>query len=423
MEDSDYNDTDEKRLTVVSSAKMVQRIGNHISRRSFTKSVTRIIGLGTLSHFSLLANNLQAEEITNSDDDCPGGGDADDICNPPDNRDKCPGGEPSVDQCFTNEVTGDDDTCPGENSPADECPTTGERAFDLCETGAPDPADICLASEEGSDQCESGISADDECAPTDASTKLDYCPTGQSPDPDACASDGGKATDECPGGGSSNGIDTCAENGDGDECSDEQPPADPDACREGITSIDSCIDESADICPDGTPSTTGYGYGDICGEAYPHGPVGSDQCPDGSPENDKCEMVSSTIWDPDVCPGGGTNVDVCNPNEGIPAPNSDYCLSGLPATDECNPSVGDEDECPGGANDPDECVSGTPEEDECPGGQPEVDNCPTGEAPEDECTAAGGCSGGDQETSIPVVDVCLIPVIDGCALISNDTAE
>src|SRR5690554_3395328 len=99
MEDSDYNDTDEKRLTVVSSTKMVQKTGNHISRRSFTKSISHIVGLGVLGHFSLLANNLQAEEITNSDDECGSGLDIDDICNPPDNNDNCPGEEPPADSC------------------------------------------------------------------------------------------------------------------------------------------------------------------------------------------------------------------------------------------------------------------------------------------------------------------------------------
>ena len=93
--------------------------------------------------------------------------------------------------------------------------------------------------------------------------------------------------------------------------------------------------------------------------------------------------------DKDECPGGGLNEDQCNK-----PPDKDECIGGLPDNDECNIP---------------------PDKDECPGGQPNEDSCPTGEPPEDVCTAAGGCAGGDQVGTEPLIDNC-VPPEDACVI-------
>ncbi len=383
MKRSDYNEKEliKSGLATDSSSKTIQQKGNHISRRSFTKSISHIVGLGVLGHFSLLANNLQAEEITNSDDECGSGLDIDDICNPPDNN----------------------DNCPGELPPADFCPFDGNRAEDDCATGL-QSADSCVEGiDPESDQCATAIHVDDACASKNHPD--DKCYSG-TPEQDDCPPDGGLSpdeTDQCYGGGSTapdgQTLDTCTKEGEGDECPGSLFFGEDDCKSEHP---DECTYTDDDTCLGGTDTADGNGFSDSC---IPEGILGmsfsSDLCAgSGIPEEDNCTDGSAYGINNglnDECPGGGTAVDVCDPA----VQSDDYCLGGNPNSDECTPV--DEDECPGGHSNVDDCLLGLP--------------------PEDVCTAEGGCAGGDQEGVFPLVDECLNQQTDACTVAEPDNAE
>lgn len=390
--------------------------GRDVSRRCFAKGVSRIIGLGVLSHFGLLAKNTLAEEPNFTGDACPGGGNADDECS---DTDYCPGGQDEQDNCPAPGNNASDE-CPGESDLTDLCSDPGLQSNDVCNTGNWEN-DTCKPDVYNVDQCESGLSPDDVCPPN-GNSSLDYCPGGAYPE-DECAADGGLAEDECPGGDIS--VDTCKPNGEGDACppgtssaGDDCKTGYPDACffdwQTGVTD---------DVCTSGVNTILGNGPDDTCGPALGIGPVGDDVCIDGSSEEDKCAVFSTvfngTTQEVDVCHGGGTDVDVCAPNDPSVL-SDDYCGGG--ESDECKPEVGDSDECPGGGNEEDSCLPPS-DPDECPGGGSDADKCLTGAAPEDECTAAGGCAGGDQETSAPIQDACDNQTIDACTLNPPDNPE
>ncbi len=103
-----------------------------LSRRKFASGISKLLGLGAFSHFTLLAGKARSEESVREDDECPGGALPDDVCS------------------LLNS-----DKCPGENPPADWCPDSGESSEDECDTSK-DTADTCVESMAGSDQCESG---------------------------------------------------------------------------------------------------------------------------------------------------------------------------------------------------------------------------------------------------------------------------
>ena len=237
MKRRDYNEKAEQGLTLENGSKPLYKEGSHVSRRSFTKGVSRIIGLGALSHFSLLAGKVLAEEPNYAGDDCPGGGDADDYC--------MPGTDP--------------DECPGEKPPQDYCPPDGTRGgeYDRCDSGVKS-ADICNeAVDPNTDQCQSGLPADDEDECSKFTHDLgDQCPTGRDPE-DACPPKGTDAMgDQCPGGGPVE--DSCDPPNSG--------PSGGDDCSEGTwgleddcnaTHTDECATWSSptddDSCPNGTP--------------------------------------------------------------------------------------------------------------------------------------------------------------------------
>jgi len=313
-----------------------------ISRRVFVSRLRNLALLASLTHFTLLAGEARA-----ADDPCPGGVSPYDVCNPPDNQDKCPGEKP----------------------PADECPADGNRTEDICYTGGAD-ADTCNeASNAASDQCESGTPSDDLCQ--DNKTN-DACPSGISPD-DACAPDGTTAQgDFCPGGDPDEGLDTCAENGDGDDCTPGKVGT-KDDCK--ASHPDVCDLFSDDFCPNGTDANHGAGGDDWCDPSPlppPIGSTGSDVCVDGSDAQDVCNGASTLPEDGlyDTCPGGGNDVDHCPYGTGS-ATSDDYCLAGSSNTDVCFPPS--PDECPGGVPAEDVCDRIDP--DECPGGGSDVDKC------------------------------------------------
>jgi hypothetical protein len=331
----------------------VLKAGQGDSRRSFMK---KVLGFGAFSHFTLLAGNAFAA----ADDDCPGGLPTDDTCN---NRDP--------------------DRCPGEAPPADVCPEDGNRSDDKCQTGWAD-ADVCNEkADPESDQCEQGTLPDDLCADKKS---WDNCPTGESPG-DECAPKGTDADgDQCPGGDPKNGLDTCDPEGSGkaggDDCS---PGSNPlrveDDCK--VATPDTCDLYNDDSCPNGTNTESGSGFDDKCERGY----LGSDQCTDGTEAKDICAN-----WDVDVCPGGGENVDKCHPARG--SKSDDYCYDAKPDNDACA-KEGDKDECPGGGKDADQCPGTAPDD-------------------TDECTALKGCAGGDEpEKGQPDPDAC-VPPADKC---------
>lgn len=350
---------------------------NPMSRRVFVSRIGKIVALGALAHFTLLTGKAFA---TDTGDACPGGLPADDICNPPADPDKCPGQLP----------------------PADYCPPDGNTDEDICSTGG-SAADICNEPANAtSDQCESGLPADDIC---DANNPRDNCPTGEAKTgniEDYCPPNYGvDAGDVCLGGGdSTNGAvqDICKPIGSG--------PSGGDECTKGSTGGgDDCTEQSPDVCTwvnddvcyDGTNTPSGDGGSDWCDpdpNDFPGRSTGSDQCNDGTPAQDICngagQIPADGLWD--SCPGGSVAVDTCEPTP--PVNSEDYCVGGLPDNDECSTPT---------------------DKDECPGGLPNEDSCPNGEPPEDECTAFGGCAGGDQVGTEPLVDNC-VPPVDACVI-------
>jgi len=358
--------------------------GKPLSRRSFCKGIARIAVVGPLVHFGLLGGTAFAAQTP-----------------------ACPGGLPADDAC----TASDPDKCPGETNVghggADECPPDGNRAEDLCNTGGP-KADICNETASGvakSDQCESQTSTDDVC--DGVNDKEDTCNTGETPEDNCPATGGIAAGDNCFGGGATtNGQvqDTCDPPDSGPEHGDECPAGehlwggDEDDCKPGHE--DEChivpLPED-DTCYNGTDSSSGDGGDDWCrGDVW-----ASDTCNDGTDQQDKC-IAGTGDGAEDVCPGGAVTVDKCTT---VAPASDDYCLDGLPNNDEC----------------------GSPADaDECPGGGPNVDYCPpSGAAPEDECTASGGCAGGDQVGSDPIVDTCTprSTTPDACTMASPDNPE
>ncbi len=148
MNKNDYNENVAQGLTVDGSSKMVQITGTHISRRSFAKGVSRMIGLGALSHFSLLSGKALAEEPNYAGDDCPGGDYQEDACSAPGDEDECPGGTWEVDECLTGEAPEDECTASGGCAGGDQelpIPTVDAcypgDSDDTCSLPSPDNAE------------------------------------------------------------------------------------------------------------------------------------------------------------------------------------------------------------------------------------------------------------------------------------------
>ena len=336
-----------------------------ISRANFLKICGNFIALKTITRFSILGG-ITSSLATNliGSTSCLGGTPENDICLciP----DGCPSGTDDDDVC--NDT--DPDVCPGEGHNVDKCLGTTLNP-DRCNTGYADN-DICNPGTE-KDQCESGYDSDDVCT----GAEEDNCPTDQ-PLVDHCPLDGGVAAgDNCAGGGSD--VDTCMEDGAGDECG-----------KGGWEWLsDSCNKESTDTCPigddtcnEGSEGSAGY---DLCG------PYDSDECSYGTPNEDVCNGTTEGKYD--SCPGGGKDIDVCA--KGI---SDDYCDQGREESDTC--SALDPDDCPGGGN--------------------QVDNCMASGGDEDVCTADGGCAGGDQYG--PDGDMCQSGTVssDTCSLRSEE---
>ena len=413
---------------------------NEISRRDFSKNLAKLLVFGGLTNFGLSSRAA----VRHTGKDCPGGRVEYDECKVVNRHrfietDYCPGGGPAEDECEPQKLK--DDACPGEKMPQDQCSPSGAREVlknhpdDECDTGFSD-ADICDNTIEKSDQCPAQNPTTDVCNATQ-SAKFDVCYSGL-PSDDECDFNGGKATDECPGGGWDR--DTCHIKGasqtviggaivtnmdsEGDECSAEGGnPLTADSCApRGTDGLlwpeDQCgYLWSSDVCYEGTkapPWTAGFDGGkDICMGSKREQRIrghGGDTCLDGSDAQDDCGGINQDYnglksVEDDVClpSAAGEKDDYCGKviQRGNDIGSPDYCFNGLPNSDECKPSAGDEDECPGGMPEVDECIPGAKDPDECPGGGSSVDECTSGLSDEDECPGHG-----------PSTDVCLPDVRD-----------
>lgn len=278
--------------------------GQPVTRRDVVAAVAKLIALGALSHFTLLAGKSFAGT---SDDWCPYG--------TPDEGDVCDPGN------------GNDDICLDGSNDNDECPNYKER----------------------DDKCTSGEGWQDKCPEDGGIDAGDYCYGGgdatNGHEQDTCANGKG---DECAGG--------------------IEGPNAHDKCKDtSILERDNCgpfaaIPKSDDTCYNGTDSGTGRGGDDFClGNSQ-----GMDKCFDSTDKQDKCaggwdEIVTGRAdtcfndktdhcleikGDPDLCPGGGMPDDVC-PNGLLP---EDVCLPEAIAGDYCPGSRRSADQQQGGSH-------------------------------------------------------------------------
>lgn len=131
---------------------------NPISRRHFVSRIGKIIALGALSHFTLLAGKAYAADDLCPDgtpaDLCPDGTPAQDVCKPPGNADNCPDGTPAKDDCKTD--SGAEDVCFSGEDPQDKCELNGGVASgDVCWGGG------ATTNGHEQDTCQGGVG--DEC--------------------------------------------------------------------------------------------------------------------------------------------------------------------------------------------------------------------------------------------------------------------
>ncbi len=327
------------------------------TRRRFISRFGHIVGLGVgvsvVGEVFACTRGLM--------DSCPGGVANNDACEEGVliSLDYCPGGHSNVDVCDTDGRSGDE--CPGEGHEADHCPS-GSRDADQCNLSSQDK-DVCHGGGGSADQCSSGKFVDDICVSGQNSD--DKCPNGQA-SLDTCSLTGGIDEDLCLGGGESTNDetqDTCAENGDGDQCDPAtqgngdacDPQKHPDTCG-GISGINNWKDD--DVCYTGIDNNIGANGGDDnCGI------FASDTCLTGKPDQDSCKEL-------DICHDGSKEDDVCNEN------SDDYCNFSIVNSDKCiETDRVDEDEC---LKHIDKCIETYNESDGCSMGVSFDDACASG---------------------------------------------
>lgn len=262
-----------------------------ISLRAFVGGIGKLIALGVLSHFGLLAGKSLAGA----------------------NDDWCPYGTP-----------GEGDVCDPGNFNADKC-------LDGSNTN-----DMCPVFTEGEDACPTGLAYQDQCPPEGNFTQGDECMGG-----------GGEV------GGQEQ--DTCGSDGTGDQCSQHGMPefGGHDNCN--ADNPDQCDASSDDTCTTGTPGSPwnpGGGQNDECWSTMPA--TFSDKCFDGSDAQDECVQGNQGgdwgnqdtcfgdntdhcggllhPFDKDECYGGMAPDDRCPPGK-----EDDVCLDNVGGSDECRP--------------------------------------------------------------------------------------
>ena len=258
-----------------------------ITRRDFVSGIAKLIAIGALSHFGLLAGKALAGETDcdcaseDSNDWCPYGGDGDkcepekgneDVCRDgSDVNDKCPNGSTAQDTCALGQAP--DDQCPGGTIEAgDSCQgggdKTGGQEQDNCDpkiadsdkcngggTGGSGGTDNCKENEEGksSDNCSDIFPIDDDTCykgnngPEGNNGGNDWCTSVKYQATDACA-DGSEAQDLCEDGFLGHADDECVGEGT-DRCGDVKN--DTDKCYGGAAPEDACPEgKQDDICSD-----------------------------------------------------------------------------------------------------------------------------------------------------------------------------
>ncbi len=275
-----------------------------ITRRDFVGGIAKLIAIGALSHFGLLAGKALAGET-----DCD--------CASEDSNDWCPYG-------------GDGDKC-----------DPGKGNEDMCRTEA-----------DTNDECKSGLSSED------------LCTSGQAPADNCGEKDGKESGDECHGGGDKTGgqeQDQCNPDlQDSDKCNDGGLVGGNDSCRENENgeSSDWCNVGSDDTCYGGTDDNGLIGIGAGTGEKdwCTGTKLSTDACHDGSEAQDSCLGEGNANGKGDECTSGAT--DDCGKKPG----DTDKCYGGAQPDDSCTAGAQDDvcQECEDGS---DECRPGRESDD------------------------------------------------------------
>jgi hypothetical protein len=267
------------------------------------------------------------------------------------------------------------------------------QAQDNCQENNHPLSDDCQPPPNSTpDNCPGGMPMEDICDPAPPRAEMDLCP-------------GEGDADECPTGAREEDL-CMTEIPENDECLDANAPTNAavtDQCESGRYPADECEakTENFDKCPSGRTSDTnpddecaktgGRDNGDSC----PGGGVDMDTCQPVTMAGDECSFGGTHTWkgigDPneDDCTSAGPLADICSavPIHGFPPHvEDDSCQNGINAngngyTDWCSPSgngVFASDTCITGTKDDDLCVSRSSLDgmnDVCPGGGSDVDDC------------------------------------------------
>jgi hypothetical protein len=261
------------------------------TRRKFICDIGKLIAMGVLSHFGLLAGKVNAGA---NDDWCPYGTPAEgDACNPgAENADVCLDGYPKQDECVGG--SWEEDNCSSGEKPQDICPESGTwHDGDECWGGGSETngneQDACQPNGDG-DQCTPGG--------IPGGGGHDVCAEGESERQDICSGMPWSWSDDTCYNGNGGGSPESGSGGD-DWCWGNKWAY--DICHDGSDAQDRCLGEE-----------TGFGDGDKC----------------FSKNTDHCGVV---MGDPDVCRTGMPSDDVCPGGE----PPEDRCYSQSPGSDEC----------------------------------------------------------------------------------------